>query len=135
MEIIGVSGLYSDIELLKKPRLVMQLHAMHAQPDLLNVMLLSAICIGHPSASGGSERKGEEVVSIPSSALSLSPWSSVLFCLFVATRDLPPPPSQQHSYRISVFVATILIIVDSNSHTDRSLYLSRSWSLALPIST
>lgn len=67
MEIIGVSGLYSDIELLKKPRLVMQLHAMHAQPDLLNVMLLSAICIGHPSASGGSERKGEEVVSIPSS--------------------------------------------------------------------
>jgi hypothetical protein len=47
--------------------------ACHAQPVLLNVMLLSAICTGHPSASVRSERKGN--VSIQTS----SPCP--LFCL------------------------------------------------------
>jgi hypothetical protein len=62
-EIVGDSGLYSDVKLQSPEETkISNVAAYHAQPVLLNVMLWSAICIGHPSASGRPERKGEVLV-------------------------------------------------------------------------
>jgi hypothetical protein len=90
-EIVGVSGLYSDVKLQSPEETkISNVAACHAQPVLLNVMLWSAICIDHPSASGRPERKGEVLLLLfyPHPLFStLSLFSVLSVCLLVATCD------------------------------------------------
>jgi hypothetical protein len=95
-EIVGVSGLYSDVKLQSPEEIkISNVAACHAQPVLLNVMLWSAICIGHPSASGRPERKVEVLLLL----LYPHPLFSALALFSVLSVCLPCRDVRLHHHR------------------------------------